>query len=157
LGGVFTAAIDRYFFEGSILTPVSFANFFLSPLMQNFWLERFLFILLSAGLILLIRFVYWLIRRREGLGLGDAKLMAMLGAWLGLAGALLAFGIGIVLAAAVALIMLANRPKSESASSGAPNWAAQKLPLGTFLCIGGIVSLLWGDQIVGAYLHWAGF
>jgi len=35
-------------------------------------------ILAAALLILLIRWAYWLIRRREGIGLGDAKLMAML-------------------------------------------------------------------------------
>jgi leader peptidase (prepilin peptidase)/N-methyltransferase len=31
-----------------------------------------------------------------------------------------------------------------------------KLPLGTFLCVGGIVSALWGEPILTAYLHWAG-
>ncbi len=40
----------------------------------------------AAGLILLIRWVYWLVRCREGIGLGDAKLMALLAAWLGLPG-----------------------------------------------------------------------
>ena len=41
-------------------------------------------ILAAAGVILVTRWIYWLIRRREGVGLGDAKLMAMLAAWLGL-------------------------------------------------------------------------
>ena len=36
-------------------------------------------------------------------------------------------------------------------------WALSKLPLGTFLCIGGIVSSLWGQPILAAYLRWAGF
>ena len=62
---------------------------------------------LAALLILLIRWTYWLIRRREGIGLGDAKLMAMLGAWLGLSGALLSFAIGVFLGAIFALIVLA--------------------------------------------------
>jgi leader peptidase (prepilin peptidase)/N-methyltransferase len=110
-------------------------------------------ILAAAGLILLIRWVYWLIRRREGIGLGDAKLMALLAAWLGLPGALLAFGLGVVLGALVAVGLLAvplARRDSET-------WALRKLPLGTFLCIGGIVSSLWGGPIIAAYLHWAGF
>jgi len=108
---------------------------------------------IAAGLILLIRWIYWLIRRREGLGLGDAKLMAMLGAWLGLQGALLAFGLGVVLGALVAVIVLIAKPKTSEAGG----WAAMKLPLGTFLCIGGIVSGLWGQRILDAYLRWAGF
>jgi leader peptidase (prepilin peptidase)/N-methyltransferase len=36
-------------------------------------------------------------------------------------------------------------------------WAVTKLPLGTFLCVGGIVSSFWGDQMIHAYLRWAGF
>jgi leader peptidase (prepilin peptidase)/N-methyltransferase len=102
---------------------------------------------IAAALILLIRWLYKLIRRREGLGLGDVKLMAMLAAWLGLPGALLSFFLGVVLGAIVAVIALA-RGKASSMT---------KLPLGTFLCIGGIVSALWGQQIIAAYLRWSGF
>jgi leader peptidase (prepilin peptidase)/N-methyltransferase len=109
-------------------------------------------ILIAAGLILLIRWVYWLIRRREGIGLGDAKLMAMLAAWLGLQGALLAFAIGVVLGAVVGLVLLAT-PKLRSTGDA---WALTRLPLGTFLCIGGIISCLWGQPILAAYLRWSG-
>lgn len=107
-------------------------------------------VLTAAALILAIRWIYWLIRRREGLGLGDAKLMALLAAWLGLPGALLSFVIGVILGAAVALIVIARAQQNESSA------AQLKLPLGTFLCIGGIVSSLWGHQILDAYLHWSG-
>ena len=106
----------------------------------------------AAGMILLIRWIYWLIRRREGIGLGDAKLMALLAAWLGLQGALLAFGLGVVLGAVVAVMVLVL-PKKENRESR----ALLKLPLGTFLCIGGIVSALWGQSIIAAYMRWAGF
>jgi len=51
-------------------------------------------ILAAAALILLIRWIYWLIRRHEGIGLGDAKLMALLAAWLGLPGALARLWLG---------------------------------------------------------------
>ncbi len=107
-------------------------------------------ILIAAGLILLIRWIYWLIRRREGIGLGDAKLMAMLAAWLGLPGALLAFAIGAVLGALAGAAVLLTQ-KCDAASPG-----LTKLPLGTFLCIGGIITTLWGQPILAAYLRWAG-
>jgi len=110
-------------------------------------------VLVSAGLVLAIRWAYWLIRRREGIGLGDAKLMAMLGAWLGLPGALLSFGIGVVLGAIFAVAALAV----PAARRDSERWLAAKLPLGTFLCIGGIASVLWGQTIIGAYSRWAGF
>ena len=110
-------------------------------------------ILAAAALILLIRWLYKLLRRREGIGLGDAKLMALLAAWLGLPGALLAFALGVVLSAFAALLLLAI----PSATTQSESWATTKLPLGTFLCIGGIVSSLWGQPIIAAYLHWSGF
>lgn len=122
------------------------------PILQQ--IVEYLFgILVSALLILLIRWTYWLIRRREGLGLGDAKLMALLAAWLGLPGALLSFVIGVVLGAVVGVIAIARAPRG----TGAPSPGLLKLPLGTFLCIGGIVSALWGPQILEAYLRYAGF
>jgi leader peptidase (prepilin peptidase)/N-methyltransferase len=107
----------------------------------------------AALLILLIRWLYKLIRKREGMGLGDAKLMAMLAAWLGLPGALLAFGLGAVLGSVVALALLAV----PAARRGSESWGATKLPFGTFLCVGGIVSALWGQPMINAYLHWVGF
>ncbi len=110
-------------------------------------------ILLAAGLILLIRWTYWLLRRREGIGMGDAKLMALLGAWLGLPGALLAFGLGSLLGALAAVVLLL----APSARTRSEDWRAAKLPLGTFLSIGGIVSSLWGQSMLEAYLRWAGF
>ena len=121
--------------------------------------QRLVGILAAAALILLIRCLYWLVRRREGIGLGDAKLMALLAAWLGLPGALLAFGLGAVLGALIALVLLAiSLARNQSgARHQSEHWAATKLPLGTFLSIGGIVSCLWGQPIIAAYLRWAGF
>ena len=153
LCGVFVAALYRYFFEGSIITPVTFTNFFLSEGMQSFWRDRLLEILAAALLILIIRWLYKLIRHREGLGLGDAKLMALLAAWLGLPCALLSFFLAAILGSLAALALLAV----PAARRGSQPWATSKLPLGTFLCIGGIVSSLWGQQIIAAYRHWAGF
>ena len=114
--------------------------------------ERVLAALATALLILLIRWLYKLIRHRDGLGLGDAKLMAMLAAWLGLPGALLAFVLGSILGALAALVLLAL----PAARTDPRSWATSKLPFGTFLCVGGIVSSLWGQPIIEAYLRWAG-
>jgi leader peptidase (prepilin peptidase)/N-methyltransferase len=120
---------------------------------SRFVFHRILAILAAAALILLIRWLYKLIRRREGMGLGDAKLMALLAAWLGLPGALLAFGLGAILGSVVALVLLAV----PAARRGSGSWGGVKLPFGTFLCVGGIVSALWGQPMINAYLRWAGF
>ena len=115
--------------------------------------QRAIAIAIAAGFILLIRWTYRLLRRREGIGLGDAKLMAMLAAWLGLPLALLAFAMSALLGTVAAFALLAV----PAVRSGEVDWATSKLPLGTFLCIGGIISSLWGGRIIAAYLHFAGF
>ena len=127
-------------------------SFFRHPLSWRAVLYRIGGVLAAAALILMIRWIYWLIRRREGLGLGDAKLMALLAAWLGLRGALVAFSIGVVLGAMVGILLIA-RPNDETSERA----GLKKLPLGTFLCIGGIITGLWGQQIISAYMRWAGF
>ena len=114
--------------------------------------EAFLAPFAAAGIILLIRWTYWLFRKREGIGLGDAKLMAMLGAWLGFSGAFLSLAIGVLLGAAFALVVLAI-PKTRR---GSDTWLLSKLPLGTFLCIGGIISALWGQPVIAAYMRLVG-
>ncbi len=115
-------------------------------------LSRLVAILAAACIILFIRWTYWLIRHREGIGLGDAKLMAMLGAWLGLSGALLSFAIGVMIGAVFALVVLAV-PKARRESD---TWLLSKMPLGTFLCVGGIISVLWGQPLIAAYLRLIG-
>jgi leader peptidase (prepilin peptidase)/N-methyltransferase len=106
----------------------------------------------AGALILLIRWTYKLFRKREGIGLGDAKLMAMLAAWLGLSGALLSFVFGITLGTVLALIAL-GLPSTRTGEG----WALHKMPLGTFLCIGALVATLYGQPILAAYLRWCGF
>jgi leader peptidase (prepilin peptidase) / N-methyltransferase len=161
----------EYYWLPNFLTlpgiALGLCTFFLPEAMQKFWgdfypqfpglfwstVERVIAIAAAASLILLIRWLYKLIRHQEGLGLGDAKLMALLAAWLGLPGALLSFAIGVLLAAFAGIYVLAI----PAARTNPQSWATSKLPLGTFLCVGGIVSSLWGQPIIAAYLRWAGF
>lgn len=112
----------------------------------------FLGAVIAAGVLLVIRFIYHWIRGQEGIGMGDVKLMAMLGGWFGAQCALLSFGIAIMLGALVALVTLAIPPSSI----GEVPWWKKKLPFGTFLCIGAIVGTFWGLPIIAAYRHWAG-
>ncbi len=109
--------------------------------------------LLAAGMILLIRWIYWLIRRREGVGLGDATLMAMLAAWLGLDGALVAFSLACLFGLITVLALLAI----PAARGEREEWPLKKLPFGTFLCLGAMVSVFWGGPLIAAYERWAGF
>jgi leader peptidase (prepilin peptidase)/N-methyltransferase len=75
--------------------------------------------------LLLLRWCYARLRAREGLGLGDVKLAAAVGAWLPLASIPLCFALA-TCAALLAVMMLHLRGESMDATS--------KLPFGAFLC-----------------------
>ena len=113
---------------------------------EHLVLGRLFAITLAACILLFIRFAYKTLRHREGLGFGDIKLIAMIAAFLGFWPAILALFLGVILCAFYAITLLARSRAT----------ATTRLPLGTFLCIGGIVSSLWGQPILAAYLHWAG-
>ena len=102
----------------------------------SFW---FLGLVIPTALIFIIRHVYRVFRNKDGIGTGDVKLVAMLGGWLGARVALLAFGIGVLTAAAYAMLLYANPTLRGDGDS----WLEEKLPFGTFLAIGGIVGALW--------------
>jgi leader peptidase (prepilin peptidase) / N-methyltransferase len=65
---------------------------------------------------------------------------------------MVALFLGVALGALAAVAILAGR-----SSRARDSWAATPLPFGTFLCIGGIITALWGQQILAAYLRWSGF
>ena len=96
-----------------------------------------------AGLILAIAGIYWLLRRRAGMGLGDAKLMAMIAAWLGPSQGILVLFLGVVAAAIYGLALSAKRRKMEGSVA---------LPFGAFLCVAGIYALFVGQRIIYWYL-----
>jgi leader peptidase (prepilin peptidase)/N-methyltransferase len=95
----------------------------------------------AAALVLLIRWLYKKLRGQEGLGLGDAKLMAMIAAFLGWWPAMLALFVGVVLCASYAVVLLARRRAD----------GYTRLPLGTFLSIGGLLAALFGTGIIEWY------
>ena len=99
----------------------------------------------AAAIILLIRGIYWLVRRREGMGLGDAKLFALIAVWLGPWKALLALFLGVIAAAIYGLAFLASHSHRE-------NEAPLQLPLGSFLCAAALYALFEGGVTLNWYL-----
>lgn len=87
----------------------------------------------------LLGFGYRKLRRRDGLGIGDAKLLAAAGAWLSWTGLPSVVLIGTVAGLAfIAVKTLAGRPIS----------ASQRLPFGTFLSLGLWLAWLYGPIVV---------
>lgn len=97
----------------------------------------------GAALVLLgVRWAYKALRKREGLGLGDVKLLAMIAAFLGFGQSLLALFVGVLAASIYGLALIARR----KASGGS------KLPLGSFIAAGGLYAAIYGTGIVSWYM-----
>lgn len=124
-------------------SPGSFASrgdVFLTGPEHLVW-GRVLAICAAAAIPWIIRALYKALRHREGLGLGDVKLMAMIAAFLGFAPAMLAFFAGVMLAAVYGIVLLARRRATS----------ATQIPLGTFLCIGGLLAALFAGPMLSWY------
>ncbi|HVF61467.1 MAG TPA: prepilin peptidase [Thermoanaerobaculia bacterium] len=97
---------------------------------------------LGGGLLLALYGLWYLLRGEEGLGLGDVKMLAMLGAFLGWRGVVVTLFCGSLAGAVAGLILIrAGRGHTKT-----------KLPFGTFLALGGLVALFAGERLLGAYL-----
>ncbi len=105
-------------------------------------LERVAAIAGAALLLLAVRWIYKAVRKRDGMGLGDVKLLAMIAAFLGFWEAMLALFVGVV-AASVYGVALVARKKAGAES---------KLPLGSFLAAGGLFAALEGTRVVDWYM-----
>jgi leader peptidase (prepilin peptidase)/N-methyltransferase len=97
-------------------------------------------IALGGGVLYGIAAAYYLVRREEGMGMGDVKMLAMIGAFLGWQAVLLTLVLASFAGAVIGIALMASRREGLKYA----------LPFGTFLAIGAFVAMLAGDAI----LHW---
>jgi leader peptidase (prepilin peptidase) / N-methyltransferase len=102
----------------------------------------------TAIVLLLLRWIYSLIRRRQGLGLGDVKLAAAVAAWLGARQMCVVFFLAVVTGAITALIVLAVRGREKTRAEG-----PLAVPFGTFLAFAAIYCSFFGPQTLRWYLN----
>ena len=108
------------------------------------WLAAVLGALLGGGLLYAIAAGYYLVRKEEGLGMGDVKMLAMIGAFLGWQAVLLTLVLASFAGAIIGVLLIAVQ-------RGSMKYA---LPFGTFLALGALVAMLAGQPIIDWY---AGF
>ena len=108
------------------------------------WKDALVGAALGAAVLYGIAAAYYAVRREEGMGMGDVKMLAMIGAFLGWQGVLVTLVLSSFSGAAIGLALIA-------AQRGGMKLA---LPFGTFLAAGAVAAMLAGDPLIAWY---AGF
>ena len=95
---------------------------------------------LGGGVLYGIAFAYYLWRKEEGMGMGDVKMLAMIGAFLGWQAVLVTLVLSSFAGAVIGVLMMIGQ-------RGTMRYA---LPFGTFLSLGALAAMLVGERLV----HW---
>ncbi len=102
-------------------------------------------VLAGGGILYLVALFYYYIRKQQGMGGGDIKLLAMIGAATGVKGAFFTLFTGSVFGTlgGVAAMALAKEFKKKGA----------RIPFGPFLSLGAILYVFWGEPVIRWYAN----
>ena len=114
------------------------ASYFLSAGIFN----SILGILAGGGSLFVIAAGYQLITGREGMGGGDIKMLAMIGAFLGWKGVIITIFSGSFIGAVLGTVLMLAKGKDSKYA----------IPFGPFLALGAIISLFFGEAIIKWYI-----
>lgn len=110
------------------------------------WLNSLLGILLGGGCLLLVAYGYQWLTGKDGMGGGDIKLLAMMGAFLGWKSVLfIVFASSLVGSVAGIAMMLIQKKDSKLA-----------IPFGPYLAFGAVLYIFYGRQLINWYLNLGG-
>ena len=98
------------------------------------------------GVLWIVFHTFRLLTGKEGMGYGDFKLLALLGAWLGWQQLPVIVLLSSLIGALVGVAMIALRGHDRNVP----------IPFGPYLAMAGWVAMLWGDAIARAYLSSSG-
>lgn len=139
--------LDTYYLPDSLTLPLLWAGLLVN-INGTFAPLQSAVIGAAAGYLSLWT-VYWVFKwatGKEGMGYGDFKLLAALGAWCGVSGILPIVLISAVVGAVFGSVWLAVRGRDK----------ATPIPFGPYLAAAGWIQFLWGEQIIAAYLSYSG-
>lgn len=99
-------------------------------------------LLLGGGLFYLVAILSVALLKKEGMGGGDIKLIAMIGAFLGWKAVLLTIFIAALFGSVIGLFLIGVKGRNR----------AEPIPFGPFLALGAMISLFWGHLLLQIYL-----
>jgi len=139
---LFVIDLQHRILPNVITVPGVVVGFAASLWLPPGWLSSSLGLLLGGGSLFLIGEVYYRTRGVEGMGMGDVKMLAMIGAFLGWPLMVLTLILASFSGAVFGVAMIASGRGGAQAA----------LPFGTFLAVGALVAAVTGQPIVDWYL-----
>ena len=141
---LFLIDFDHQILPDSITLPLLWGGLFLS-LFDVFVDSHASIIGAVAGYLSLwsIYHLFKLITGKEGMGYGDFKLLAAMGAWVGWQALPVVILFSSVVGAVIGILLVVTRGRDHS----------QPMPFGPFLAAAGWMTLLWGNDIIRLYLQ----
>jgi leader peptidase (prepilin peptidase)/N-methyltransferase len=139
---LFAIDLEHQLLPNVITLPGIVVGFGFSLFAEPGWISSLIGIVAGFGVLYLIALAYFKIRHEEGLGMGDPKMLAMIGAFLGWKLALLTLMFGSLVGSAVGLGLIA-------AGRGTMKYA---LPFGCFLALGAATAAVAGQPLLEWYL-----
>jgi leader peptidase (prepilin peptidase)/N-methyltransferase len=139
---LFVIDLEHRILPNVITLPGIVVGFLFSFFMPPGWFNSLLGILLGGGVLWAIAEGYYRIRGEEGMGMGDVKMLGMIGAFLGWQAMILTLIVSSLLGSIVGVAVIALK-------KGDMKYA---LPFGTFLALGAIFAAVVGDDILRWYL-----
>ncbi len=138
---LFFIDLEHRILPNVITIPGTVIGFLLSFVTPPGWVSSLIGLVVGGLIPLVIAEIYYRVRRIEGLGMGDVKMLALIGAFLGWQHVLLTLVVASILGSLVGL-PLAIRQRDMKAS----------MPFGTFLAIAAMLAATAGDTIIAWYL-----
>ena len=99
--------------------------------------------MLGYGILWIIFMSFKAVTGKEGMGYGDFKLLALLGAWLGWQSLPLIILLSSITASIIGVVMIVLKGRDK----------ATAFPFGPYLAIAGWITLIWGEELTGLYLN----
>jgi leader peptidase (prepilin peptidase)/N-methyltransferase len=140
---LFAIDLEHHLLPNVITLPGIAIGFLFSFINEPGWKSSLVGIVMGGGVLFLLAEGYYRVRHEEGLGMGDVKMLAMIGAFVGWPLTLLSLMIASFAGTIIGVALIVTK-------RGTMKYA---LPFGTFLAIGAAISASVGQAILDWYLR----
>lgn len=138
---LFAIDLDHQLLPDAVTLPGIVAGFVCSWFLPPGPVMSLAGIAVGGGILWLIAEAWFRLRKIEAMGFGDVKMLAMVGAFLGVKLVVLVFVLASMLGGVLAVVLVVTRRADM----------ATKVPFGTMLAVASLVASLYGDAIVAWY------